>query len=225
MKKEVSWSYLIIIFISITLLLIAFTGCDTAKRAVKQTNKNIENHPLAVLPIFRGKFPCITTGTEHKVDSTDYKIWKDSVDKINAFYGDLLANIEPEIIHETDSSNCEEYKANAAKYKANDIKQKNIIALKDNQIAALNERVNNVKPVKDSVLSKIKDSAEIKELLLVIAAKDKDNQKLGQKLESKEKTLAWYKKGFFIYSFIALAIAIFFGVRLYSKLTIKKLLP
>jgi len=172
------------------LLIFVFSGCYTDSKATKQVHKAIDKKPLIALPIFRGEFPCITTGTIRIIDSTDYKIWKDSVDKVNAFYGELLANIEPEIIHETDTLDCDQLKKDLAKYKGNDAKQKNIIGIKDKQISALNERINNVKPVKDSTSSQIED-------LSMVAEKDIQLNELQKKYDSQGESLAFYKKGFY----------------------------
>lgn len=214
-KQDSSLTDIIIIFICTALVLLALPGCYTNSKAAKQVHKAIDKKPLIALPIFRGEFPCITTGTVRIIDSTDYKIWKDSVDKVNTFYGELLANIEPEIIHETDTLDCDQLKKDLAKYKANDIKQKNIIGIKDKQISALNERINNVKPVKDSSASQIEDLSRVKE-------KDVQLNELQKKYDKQGDSLSFYKKLSLWTSLILVALAIFFGVRFYLT---KKLLP
>jgi hypothetical protein len=46
------------------ILLTLFTGCYSAKKAEKQTNKALLNYPEKVANIARNAFPCITTATD-----------------------------------------------------------------------------------------------------------------------------------------------------------------
>lgn len=46
------------------LIILLLTGCYTAKRAEKQVNKALLNHPETVAKVARDAFPCITTASD-----------------------------------------------------------------------------------------------------------------------------------------------------------------
>ena len=174
----------LICLIWILIIIISFTGCYTEKKAVKQATKAMTEKPLKILPLFREKFPCIITGIVRITDSTDYKLWKDSIDKVNAFYGDLLDNIEPEIIHDTTIKECDEYRSNEVRYKAK-------IEYKDRQLLALNEMIKNSKPIHDTVKINTKDSSEVKEIEIKHSAAIKERDLYHHKSDKRGKINVW----------------------------------
>lgn len=62
-------------------LLIIFAGCYSAKKATRQATRAMTVHPAKVLPIFRGKYPCVDTGkADTTIVNTDTTIWVDCPD-------------------------------------------------------------------------------------------------------------------------------------------------
>ena len=53
------------------MLIVWLASCYTPQKAVQQSQRAISKHPAAVLPIFRGAFPCITTHTDTFLTTVD----------------------------------------------------------------------------------------------------------------------------------------------------------
>ena len=88
-------------------------SCNAEKKAIRQTHNALLKYPTVVAKIARDAFPCHVIRTENKIDSADFKLWKDSVDILNVFYTDLFNHIQPVLIHDTTNS-CNAYKDNDA---------------------------------------------------------------------------------------------------------------
>jgi len=82
MKNRDFW---LLMTILIGILLIALcSGCNTAKKAVRQSTNAIANHPKEVLPIFRGAFPCVETSADTTFFINDTTIYVDCPDSVSA---------------------------------------------------------------------------------------------------------------------------------------------
>lgn len=178
--------------IIITAIITALSSCYTADKATQQASKAIDKYPKNVLPLFRGKFPCITTAVTTTIDSTDLVKFKDSVNALHEFYNELLDNVIPETIekHDTiqDLSFCN---AIMRRYERNEGKYKEREATYINQVKDLKERINKTPPIREKVVEKIRDSAKF--ALLHIQIKDKDFliNSLAEKNESKRQWIMW----------------------------------
>ena len=166
----------------IALAAIAFFSCNGVKKATRQTNHALVFYPAVVANIARTAFPCYVIKTENKIDSADYKIWKDSVYFLNAFYADLFNQIEPVFIHDT-TNNCLAYKDNEVKYKKQIDTQKKLIA-------GLNYQIDHIKPIHDTTNNWYKDSADMKVLISIIAERDITITKLQAKLTTDSETIS-----------------------------------
>jgi hypothetical protein len=79
---------IIILFATATTLLIS---CYTPNKATKQATKAIDKFPANVLPIFRGKFPCITLDVDTVYNWYDTTIFVDCSGIILPYTKDSLS--------------------------------------------------------------------------------------------------------------------------------------
>jgi len=183
--KGKNFSMLIAVLLGLLLLYVC-NSCYTESKAIKQAEKAINKKPLAVLPIFRDKFPCITTKSDTTIINTDTTIWVDCPD--TASEKDYFT------VHDT-------------------------IIKKVNNVITKTIKVPVTLPVKTMYITKeVEDLSRIAEMGIKLNEQKHINKKQGE-------SLAFYKKGYFIAISLLLILAVIFGIRLYSKLTIKKLLP
>ena len=161
--KGIKWvfAYVIAAFI-----LIYFGSCYNTKKAERQTNKALIIYPAVVAAIARTAFPCYVVKSENKIDSADYKKWKDSVNILNDIYDDIFNQIQPVLIHDT-TNNCLLFKDNEIKFRLQIDNQKKLIA-------GLNYKIDNIKPIIDSSKSWFKDSADMEVYISIIDDKDKE---------------------------------------------------
>lgn len=146
--------------------LMLFSSCYNIKKAEKQTYKALAKFPVVVAKIARDSFPCYVIRAENKIDSAEFKKWKDSVNILNDFYDDLFKQIQPVVIHDT-TNHCKAYKDNEIKFMAQIENQKKLIS-------ELNNKIDNTPPIKDSTKNWFKDSADMKILQSIIDDQDKD---------------------------------------------------
>lgn len=151
-------------------------SCYSEKKAIDQTDKALKIYPDLVANIARKNFPCITTSSIKTTDSTAYKQWQDSVNKLNSFYQDLINSIEPVEIHDTITAGCEGYEANEQKYRQE-------LSVKNRLIIELNRQIREVKPIHDTVKKLIEDSAKIKLLGAVIDIKERQLEESKKRID------------------------------------------
>jgi len=182
----------LLIYLAGIILLISLNACYTPGKAIGQAEKAMNKYPEKVLPVFRGKFPCITTSTKTTVDSSDYKAWKAHTDSIIEFYKTLLDNVEPEIIHDTvpvpDSTKCNEV---LSQYRASDKKHKERESLLQSTIKDLQQKLASIPPVKESTVNNIKDDSEVKECELKADRYKQMAEKSDRENEKKATLIKW----------------------------------
>ena len=201
MKKSLDAPYWGVLFLLLAwgIALMLLSSCSAEKRAIRQTNNALIKFPAVVAKIAREAFPCYVIKTENKIDSTDFKKWRDSVYTLNAFYNDLFNHIEPILIHDT-TNNCTLYKDNEIKFLQKINYQKNLIA-------ELNEKIDNIKPIKDSTKNWFEDSAKIEVMQSVINSQDGSIAKL-QKSNTDLSETVKRKNKWILYLWLAVALSI-----------------
>lgn len=131
-------------------------SCNSSKKYQRQVDRVILTHPDIAAAELRKAFPCITTPISNIVDSAGYKQWKDSVDALNKFYGELLSNIEPTTIVDTvvvpDSVKVIQLLSNINGFKK-------LVATKDAQIKKLSIAISNVPTIHDTTKLFVEDKA------------------------------------------------------------------
>lgn len=158
----------------VALLLLVLTGCYTAGKADKQVSKALSYYPVPTIAKVRLLAPCITLGVKYITDSADFKIWQDSIGKVNDFYENLIAGIEP--FHDTVTNKlpCDNYQL-----------QKKIDYLRM-QVRDLNGAVKNIKPVHDTVIKEIEDFAKVIEIDAKLSDVVKKKDELQQQKDKAE---------------------------------------
>ena len=146
-------AYFAILFVFALLFLF---GCYNSRKALADTDKAILKFPTETLTHLREQFPCIEKPIVHITDSAAYKLWQDSVRRLNLYYDSLVNSFEPEIeydtLHITDS-------AKLIQCDINNRGLKKVIAAKDDLIRKLNIQINNAKPIHDTVKIYVADSS------------------------------------------------------------------
>ena len=174
-------------------------SCNAEKKAIRQTHNALLKYPTVVAKIARDAFPCYVIKTTTTNDSTDFKLWKDSVDILNVFYTDLFNHIQPVLIHDT-TNNCNAYKDNEVKYN----KQ---IDIQSKLIAGLNYQIDNIKPIEDSTKNWWEDSAKINILQSVINSQDETIVNLGKENTDLSETVK-RKNKWILYLWLAVALSL-----------------
>lgn len=83
--KSQNFIKLMMALTALVLLISVLTGCYTEQKATKQAVKAIDNYPLKMLPIFRGKYPCVDLNkADTVIVNTDTTIWVYCPDTIPA---------------------------------------------------------------------------------------------------------------------------------------------
>lgn len=178
-------------------------GCYNSKVATKQVDRAILEHPKEAATELRKAFPCIETPIKFITDSTGYRQWKDSVDKLNEFYGELLAHIEPSTIVDTlivpDSVKVKQLLNNIEGFKK-------LVSAKDEQIKRLNRAISNVATVHDTIKYFVKDSAADQ---IIISQKAEIAELKLQNATNKGKKNMWF--------WICMGLLAIDGMYLFSK--------
>lgn len=153
-----------IILIIAAIIATYMPSCTTAKNAPTKAGKLMDKYPEKVLPVFRGKFPCTTTGVTTTFDSTAYKNYLEELQSIDQFYKDLLDNIEPEFIHDTarltDSARCNELKD---AYRRNEAKWIEKVKVLYSRISVLTDAVDKIPAVEKLQQKSVEDSSKLRE--------------------------------------------------------------
>lgn len=80
MKSIKTILFYVVLIITVCLLM---ASCYTEKKAVRQAAKAMNEKPLNILPLFRGKFPCVDLNkSDTVIVNTDTTIWVDCPDTI-----------------------------------------------------------------------------------------------------------------------------------------------
>lgn len=183
--------------------LITLASCYNERVAVKQVDKAILEHPNAAAHELRKAFPCIESPIVHIVDSADYKLWRDSVLAINAFYEELLKNIIPDTVINnvvvSDSERVTQLMNNIEGFRK-------VILAKSEQIKKLNIAISDFKPIHDTVKVFVKDSAAE---AIILAQKDEISTLRTSDAKNKGKSDKWF--------WIAMAELVLIAVGVYLK--------
>ena len=179
--------------ISIFILFAAILfSCNTEKKMMGKVDEAINKYPVPTAKKMRAVWPCVITESITTTDSADYKLWKDSLDKVSYFYDELFRNIKPsEIIVDTIIS----------KQECDKLLNDNNLLTKSNWYLRqyVNELTDKIKAppptVKETVKEKVLDESisnelrsEIKDLMVV-----RDNLK--KQVSRKSKAIWWLSSG------------------------------
>ena len=197
-------SWLFLLFASMLVL----SGCATDLKIERKIERMNIKHPVAVATEAEKLYPCDKiTQTILKVDSTDFKQWKNNADSLNTLYNSLLRNLPaPILIHDTTKA-CDEYRANELKYK-------NIISVQNNDINQLQYLIAHPKPIVDSVKSTTENKRGI------FLAQD-STAKMKTKYDIAQDSLDFYKPHFWWFvvehGIVALLAIIYFIAKFYKS--------